>query len=418
MRLDEGGFLWLITDNGLCRYDYKRKTFTTYDKNDGILLADIAKSADYLCSENFVMFAGVNSMLLFHPDAFKTNRPTPDVTITDFFLGDSYQLMDSLQALKEIVLNPGKDDFTITFACLDFKNRNKYKYFYQMKGLNKEWVPAEDLSIVYSGLAPGHYVFRVKAQNMDGIESKNISELRIYIRPPFWRTAWFLSTLLTIIAMIIYGMHRLRIKRLLAVERIRNRVARDLHDDMGSTLSTINILSSMAKAKLSTDTFKTSEYINKISDNSQRMMEAMDDIVWAIKPSNDSMEKVVCRMREFATSVFEAKDIDIDFKAEEEVNNAQIDMEARRDFFLVFKEAVNNSAKYSKCSHAEINLLIEHHKLILRVRDNGIGFNVKTADSGNGLGNMQKRANALKGTLQIKSEENAGTTVTLTVPLN
>jgi signal transduction histidine kinase len=357
-------------------------------------------------------------MLLFHPDAFKTNRPTPDVTITDFFLGDSYQLMDSLQALKEIVLNPGKDDFTITFACLDFKNRNKYKYFYQMKGLNKEWVPAEDLSIVYSGLAPGHYVFRVKAQNMDGIESKNISELRIYIRPPFWRTAWFLSTLLTIIAMIIYGMHRLRIKRLLAVERIRNRVARDLHDDMGSTLSTINILSSMAKAKLSTDTFKTSEYINKISDNSQRMMEAMDDIVWAIKPSNDSMEKVVCRMREFATSVFEAKDIDIDFKAEEEVNNAQIDMEARRDFFLVFKEAVNNSAKYSKCSHAEINLLIEHHKLILRVRDNGIGFNVKTADSGNGMGNMQKRANALKGTLQIKSEENAGTTVTLTVPLN
>lgn len=418
MRLDAGGFLWMITDNGLCRYDYHRKSFTTYNKNDGILLANITKSADYLCSENFLMFAGVNSMLLFHQDAFKTNRPTPDVTITDFFLGDTYQLMDSLQALKEIVLNPDQNDFTITFACLDFKNRNKYKYFYQMKGLNKDWVPAEDLSIVYSGLAPGHYVFRVKAQNTDGIESKDISELRIYIRPPFWRTAWFLSTLLTIIAMIIYGMHRLRIKRLLAVERIRNRVARDLHDDMGSTLSTINILSSMAKAKLSTDMFKASEYINKISDNSQRMMEAMDDIVWAIKPSNDSMQKVVARMREFATNVFEAKDIDIEFKADEEVNDAQIGMEARRDFFLVFKEAVNNAAKYSKCSRADVHIFIDHHKLVMQVKDNGIGFNVKQADGGNGLGNMQKRADAMKGNVQIISSENSGTTVTLTVPLN
>jgi signal transduction histidine kinase len=253
---------------------------------------------------------------------------------------------------------------------------------------------------------------------VDGIESRNVTELKIYVRPPFWRTAWFLSTLLTIIALILYAMHRLRIIRLLAVEKIRNRVARDLHDDMGSTLSTINILSSMAKAKLSTDARKTSEYINKISDNSQRMMEAMDDIVWAIKPSNDSMQKVVARMREFATNVFEAKDIEIDFRADEEVNEAQIDMEARRDFFLVFKEAVNNAAKYSKCSRAEVQVTTDHKKLVLKVKDNGIGFNVNMADSGNGLGNMQKRAAALKGTIQIQSSENSGTTVTLTVPLN
>jgi signal transduction histidine kinase len=174
----------------------------------------------------------------------------------------------------------------------------------------------------------------------------------------------------------------------------------------------------MAKAKLNTDIVKTSEYINKISDNSQRMMEAMDDIVWAIKPSNDNMQKVVCRMREFATNVFEAKDIEIDFKAQPEVDEVQIDMEARRDFFLVFKEAVNNAAKYSKCSKAEVNVLIDHKKLVLEVKDNGIGFDVVKADGGNGLGNMQKRASALKGTIQIHSKENYGTTVTLTVPLN
>jgi ligand-binding sensor domain-containing protein/two-component sensor histidine kinase len=418
MRLDADGLLWLITDNGLCRYDYKRNSFTTYGKNDGILVADITKSADYLCSDKFVMFAGVNSLLFFHPKAFKINRPTPDVTITDFFRGDSYMLMDSLQSLPEVILNSDQNNFTITFSCLDFKNRNKYKYLYQMQGMNKDWLPTDDLSIIYSGLAPGHYIFRVKAINVDGIESKNVTALKIYVRPPFWRTAWFMSTLLTIISLIIYGMHRLRIKRILAVERIRNRVARDLHDDMGSTLSTINILSAMAKSKLNSDVVKTSEYINKISDNSQRMMEAMDDIVWAIKPSNDNMQKVVCRMREFATNVFEAKDIEIDFKAQPEVDDVHIDMEARRDFFLVFKEAVNNAAKYSKCSRADVNVIIDHKKLVLQVKDNGIGFNVMKADSGNGLGNMQKRASAMKGTLQIHSMENNGTTVTLSVPIN
>lgn len=418
IRLDADGFLWIITDNGLCRYDHKRHLFTTYGKNDGILLGNITANADYLCSEKYVMFAGVNSLLFFNPDAFKTNRPTPDVTITDFFLRDSYQLLDSLEALNEIVITPDKNDFTITFACLDFKNRNKYVYYYQMNGLIDEWIRADGLSVFFKGLAPGHYIFKVKAINAEGVESKNIKSLKIYVKPPFWRSMWFLSTLLTIIAMIAYGMHRLRIKRILAVEKIRNRVARDLHDDMGSTLSTINILSSMAKAKLNSDAVKTGEYINKISDNSQRMMEAMDDIVWAIKPANDSMQKVVGRMREFATNVFEAKDIELDFKADEAVNDAKINMEARRDFFLIFKEAVNNAAKYSKCGKATIHVFIDNNKLKLLVKDNGIGFDVNTADSGNGLGNMQKRADALKAKLEMKSETGNGTEVMLTVPLN
>jgi signal transduction histidine kinase/ligand-binding sensor domain-containing protein len=417
IRLDADGFLWLITYNGLCRYDYKRKLFTTYGKSDGVLLANVTKKADYLCSEKFVMFGGVNSLLFFNPETFKTNRPTPDVIITDFLLGDSYQLLDSLQDLPEIVLKPDQNDFRITFSCLDFKNRNKYSYYYQIKGLSDEWIRSNDHSVIFTGLAPGHYIFRVKAINVEGVESKSISELKIYIKPPFWKTGWFLSTLLTIIALTAYGMHRLRIKRILAVEKIRNRVARDLHDDMGSTLSTINILSSMAKAKLNADVVKTGEYINKISDNSQRMMEAMDDIVWAIKPANDSMQKVVGRMREFATNVFEAKDIELEFIVDEEVNDAKINMEARRDFFLIFKEAVNNAAKYSKCDKAKVNVFVENNKLMLEVKDNGIGFDVKTADSGNGLGNMQKRADVLKAKLKIISKMVEGTTITLSVPL-
>ena len=114
----------------------------------------------------------------------------------------------------------------------------------------------------------------------------------------------------------------------------------------------------------------------------------------------------------------EATEIDLEFKAAEEVNDAKIDMEGRRDFFLIFKEAVNNAAKYSKCSKATVHVFVENRKLILLVKDNGAGFNVKAADGGNGLGNMQKRTDALNGKLQLTSKEGEGTEVRLTVPLN
>jgi signal transduction histidine kinase len=237
------------------------------------------------------------------------------------------------------------------------------------------------------------------------------------VKPPFWKTWWFVSLLLAIVIGTSYYIYLLRMRRRNERELIRNRIARDLHDDMGSTLSTINILSSMAKSKLHTDEVKTSEYINKIGDNSQRMMEAMDDIVWAIKPDNDSMQKIVARMREFATNVLEAKDMDIKFAVDEKVNEVKLNMEQRKDFFLVFKEAINNVAKYSKCKQVLIQIAVRQNRLVLMVKDDGAGFDINTADGGNGLGNMQKRADALKGRLQLQSKPGEGTTVTLNIPV-
>jgi signal transduction histidine kinase len=148
------------------------------------------------------------------------------------------------------------------------------------------------------------------------------------------------------------------------------------------------------------------------------MMEAMDDIVWSIKPMNDSMQKIIARMREYATNILEAKDIEVEFEINEDVNDIKLDMEARRDFFLVFKEAVNNAAKYSKADKVKISLLINNKQLNLEVSDNGEGFDVASADSGNGLSNMQKRADAMQGRLYINSKKGAGTTVKLAVPFN
>jgi signal transduction histidine kinase len=144
----------------------------------------------------------------------------------------------------------------------------------------------------------------------------------------------------------------------------------------------------------------------------------MDDIVWSIKPDNDNMQRIVARMREYASSILEPKDIEIEFRIDEKIEELKLNMESRRDLFLIYKEALNNSAKYSQCTQVKVYIGTENKKLVIRITDNGIGFNVQTADSGNGLGNMQKRAEVLRGLLNIKSEEGKGTEISLIIPVN
>ncbi len=418
VRMDKTGFLWIITSNGLCRYNPQNDRVTPYSRKDGIVLAEQTKAADFETQDGYIVFGGSNAVLMFHPKVFSNNQPPPDVTITDFKLFNQFIPVDSLIKHPEIRLKHNQNSISLYFASLSFMQRDKLTYYYKMEGIDNDWVKADRFYFVnYSLLTPGHYTFKVYCENIEGMRSRNITEIHIHIKPPFWQTWWFSTSLLFVLALLAYVVHDLRVKRLLAVEKLRNRVARDLHDDMGSTLSTINILSAMAKTKMQSDVVKTTEYLGKISDNSQRMMEAMDDIVWSIKPSNDNMQKVAARMREFATSVLEAKDIELDFSVDEDVYDLKLNMEARRDFFLVFKEAVNNAAKYSRAEKVWIRITVENRKLNMLIKDNGVGFDVANADNGNGLGNMRKRADGLNGTINLRSKQGEGTEVNVNVPI-
>src|SRR2546421_697145 len=148
-------------------------------------------------------------------------------------------------------------------------------------------------------------------------------------------------------------------------------------------------------------------------NNSTRMMEAMDDIVWNINPANDSMNRVIARMREFAAGVLEAKDIDLIFSADPNIGDAHLSMEQKRDLFLIFKEAINNIAKYAHCNKVSISFHLINKMVRLYIKDDGVGFNVERADSGNGLNIMQKRAGHLKGKINISSSAGNGTTICL-----
>ena len=418
IRKDHLGYLWINTRNGLCRYNPVNKRFTTYGKRDGITTAGLTIEADYLCSENYVMFAGSNALLFFKPSVFETRQRPPDVVITDIRLFNKFIPVDSLSSLAKVQFKHSQNSFVFYFSSLSYQQKDKLTYYYQLSGIDEEWVEVNNRQgqVNYSLLPPGKYVFSVYSENIDGVRSAKITKFSFEIKPPFWLTKWFISFAIFLLLLILYFIHRLRVNKLLAVEKLRNRVARDLHDDMGSTLSTINILSSMAKTKIGTDVAKANEYISKISDNSQRMMDAMDDIVWSIKPSNDSMTKIVARMREFATNVLEAKDIELDFRVDEAVYDLSLNMEARRDFYLIFKEAVNNAAKYSGASCVTIVLRVEQKLLLMEVKDDGKGFDPVAADGGNGMGNMQKRADAMHAQLQIISSIGAGATVSIRIP--
>ncbi|WP_018617128.1 sensor histidine kinase [Segetibacter koreensis] len=417
LRIDKKGFLWIITTSGLCRYNPNNKRITPYARKDGVVLAEQTIVADYLTTNGYIIFGGSNSILMFNPEILSITQKPPDVTITDFKIFNQYVPVDSLMRNSSIKLNYDQNSLSIYFASLSYRQRDKLTYYYKMVGIDKSWVKADRLYFAnYSLLPPGKYIFQIYCENIEGWRSDKITELAIDIKPQFWRTWWFLSLMIFLAAWIIYEVHELRVNKLLAVEALRSRVARDLHDDMGSTLSTISILSSMAKSKINEDALKTNEYLVKISEYSERMMDAMDDIVWSIKPSNDSMQKVTARMREFATNVLEAKEIDFEFVITEDVYDVKLNMEARRDFFLIFKEAVNNAAKYSKANKVLIQLTLQNKKLVLVVKDDGCGFDVDEAD-GNGLGNMKKRADNMNGDVTIKSFIGKGTTVRLVIPL-
>ncbi len=418
LRMDKQGYLWIMTTSGLCRYNPMNNRITPYGRKDGIIFSDLTRSCDYVSDDGYVIFGGENALMFFDPRSLQPDNKVQNVMITDIKLNNSFLPIDSIQKGPKAHFTYTQNSLSFYFSSLSYLMNDKLTYYYKLEGADKDWIKAERNDFVsYSQLPPGQYEFKVYSENSEGIRSGLVTSFPFHITPPFYKTAWFIMLLIAFVGSLIYLIHRLRVNRLIAVQKLRLRVARDLHDDMGSTLSTINILSSMAKSKINTDTPKATEFITKISDNSQRMMEAMDDIVWSIKPSNDSMEKITSRMREFATNVLEAKDIDIDFKVAPKVNDIRLNMEARRDFFLIFKEAINNAAKYSRASVVHVFVTSHQKKLLLLVHDDGIGFEADENSRGNGMGNMQKRADAMNGRLMVKSTPGKGTKITLTVPL-
>jgi signal transduction histidine kinase len=200
-------------------------------------------------------------------------------------------------------------------------------------------------------------------------------------------------------------------------QNIRNNIAKDLHDEIGSALTSINILSNVSKTVMEKDPKKAQQLMNRISEQTETVQQTVSDIVWAIKPDNDSLENMATRMREYISETLEVKQIPADIQFDEPVLSANLPMESRKDFLLIFKEAINNIIKHAGATHVNIALAMESGKLELVIKDNGAGINPEKKQTGNGLGNMKARAQALNGQLHISSEPGKGTELKLTIPI-
>jgi signal transduction histidine kinase len=231
----------------------------------------------------------------------------------------------------------------------------------------------------------------------------------------------FLLGLLALSVVIGYlAFNRLQIKKKLdeqlRLQEMRNSISRNLHDDLGASLSNINILTELAKRN-TTNPVKATEYLNKASEDIQHVSESLSDIVWNINPKYDELTNLLVRMRRYAADMMDGKNIGYEICFPSEELKITIPIDQRRDLYLIFKEALNNLVKYSAATQASVGLQVSNHTLTLTIEDNGKGFSAETAREGNGLRNMHQRAQAWKGSLAIHSQPGKGTNIRLTMPL-
>ena len=214
--------------------------------------------------------------------------------------------------------------------------------------------------------------------------------------------------------MLSYSFYRYRLNQTIKLQNIRDNIARDLHDEIGSNLSSISLFSEVAKENVHQNNFgSVLPVIQKIEDYTQVSQEAMSDIVWMINSRNDSFENISTRMRSFASEVLETNNIHVQIEIDKELEYQKLSMVQRKNFYLIFKEAVNNISKYSQCKNVFIKINFVNSKITMLIEDNGIGFDINAITKGNGLQNMKNRAKELNGKIIFDSKINAGTKINL-----
>jgi signal transduction histidine kinase len=215
----------------------------------------------------------------------------------------------------------------------------------------------------------------------------------------------------------VYAAHRYRVRQLLTVERVRTRIASDLHDDIGSGLSQISILNELARQRLNSSDPQVGQPLAEVAAVSVEMVAALSDIVWAINPSNDRLSDLSARMRRFAFDVLGGRGIELRFDADDRHEQLRTSPEFRRQVYLIFKEAITNAVRHAGCTRTSVEFNVRHGCLALRISDDGTGFELQSGRNGNGLVNMQRRAASLGAELDLRSEPGRGTQVSVSIPI-
>jgi hypothetical protein len=239
---DSNGNLWISTNSGLSRYDPARNQFRNFYEEDGLQSREFNGGVGYKISGGYLIFGGINGLNLFHPDSILENTYTPGIRINTVFVSNDVYKKDRNLFEGIIILSHQQNFLSFGFSALDFLQPEKIEYAYKLEGVDADWVYCQNRRLAnYTNLKPGSYVFRARSTNSGKVWSGNETGLEITIIPPFWKTWWFRSLTGMIFLFLLFVAHRLRVRRILELERLRVRIASDLHDDFGSALTRIAI---------------------------------------------------------------------------------------------------------------------------------------------------------------------------------
>ncbi len=412
--------LWVAGTQGLCKVDLDSRRVIHYGIEDGILKSNFDDCLHFKkLSDGRLLLGYPGGFISFLPDSVGTKEPPPNVTMTGFKVFEQALQVDSLFNQSDTVdLSYRQNFITLEFASLSYLEPGRVNYFYRLKGVDEDWVNAGGRRFAsYANLSAGNYTFSVRAENRDGIPSRRTRNIWIIIHPPFWQTWWFRLGLVLATGLLLYGWYRYRINQLLHWQAMRNEISRDLHDDLGATLGSISLLSEVAKQRMEGgDRDQAYSFLTKISSHSREMVEKMSDIVWAINPKNENVEKIIQRLINFGQATCASRDIQFEIKADDPAMRQPLSMDSIRNIYLIVKEAMHNAIRHSGCNRLLVSFKSVPAGLQISVEDDGKGFDPGMIKRGNGLSNMELRIGELRGSLTIRSES-GGTLVGLKIPL-
>lgn len=422
--------LWIITSKGLLNYNIGHRSYKLFDSKNGV---PQGIGGYFFNDHDSLLDAGFDGgYVSFNPSRILKDTERPKVMATKLWVMD--ESSDSL-LLKKLVLRYDRNFLKFYLSSNCFSNNDQVTYIYQLTGIDDDWRNNENNPfITYTNLPPGKYELRFKAVNSDGAESE-VRSIPVIITPPYYKTVWFYILVILTVFAGTYAFYRYRIRQILKIQEVRNKIARDLHDDIGSTVGSISLFSQVASVKLMQDKPEEIQTIlEKIKTSSREIVDKTSDAVWAVKAGNDTLKNLVFRMESYAASLFGTAGIQFNIDYDQSTSETKLEMSLRKNLFYIYKEALHNIIKYAVCT--EVNIIIKKigNKLELVIEDNGKGFHHAGIGSeglgndpvakgerlynGNGIKNMQSRAEEIGGKLKIDSVPGKGTSIKVTVKLS
>lgn len=415
---DLDGHGYVGSGRGVDRIDLATGDVTHFTTADG--LANNLVTAGYRDRHGDLWFGTMQglSRLILRREAVAT-RPTVQARITSVELAGVPQSIAETGARRDgLSFVTSGDRLRVGFVAPSGDLDLEPAYRYRLEGLDPDWSPpTRDHAVNYARLAPGRYRFVVEPVRSDGGAATGASfDLRVL--PPLWRRWWFLLAVSLAIAAAALALHRQRLARALAIERVRARIAADLHDDLGASLSRIAVLSEVASRKAPADQPPTE--LRQIADTARQLTEEASDMVWAIDPHHDDLGSLLARLRRLAADLLGERGIAFEFSAPPDAAVVHLSPDHRRHLMLILKEALHNAARHAEAHTVSVRVDVTAQRIHAEVIDDGKGFDPDHATQapagGRGLRNFAQRARDLGATVEVRSAPGEGTTVTLSMP--